>query len=410
MRKAILNISELVLRAESGNVTAVHKGALVFESGRIVFAGRQEELASDMLVGAWAVDARGKCVTPGLIDAHTHPVFGGTRANEFAWRAEGQTYEQIAANGGGIRSTVSATRKATDLDLIERSRTSFEWMIRCGTVRCEAKSGYGLTVEDEIRLLRCARSAADSLNLPIHLTALAAHAVPPEFEGDRDGYVRHCATEILPAAKDACAEYADLFVEQNYFTVDCARAIALSARELGLGMRMHVDQLTNGGGAALAAELGAVTADHLEQTDEAGIAALAAAGVIPVLLPMSVFALGKSKYPDARTMLEAGMPLVLASDFNPGSSPSPSLPLTMSIACTQMKMSPAEALSATTMHAAASLGMAADGGSLEPGKRADFVIWDCPSWQEIPYWIGAPLVLQTWIFGKCAYKSAGESV
>lgn len=380
-------------------LSMIENAAMLLSAGRILACGPREEIErrfeTDFPDGAEVLDCGGRVVTPGLIDAHTHPVWGGNRTNEFAMRCEGATYEQIAAAGGGIRSTMRATRAATEEELRQRFLKFLGWFANCGTTTIEGKSGYGLSLERELLMLRVLNSPSPLRVVP---TVLAAHAVPPEFEGDKAGYVDYVVDEILPQAAPL-ARYADIFVEANYFTPDDARRVMGRARALGLGVRMHVDQLTNSGGAALAAEIGADTADHLEQTDADGIAALAGSKTMPVLLPGSVYALGKSKYPNAREMIDAGLPVVLATDFNPGSSPSPSLPMAMSLACTQMKMTPAEAITACTINAAHSLKLASDIGSLESGKAADFAVWSVDDWREIVVHFAAPTLWRTYRSG-----------
>lgn len=352
-------------------------------------------------------DLGGRLVLPGFVDAHTHLVFGGSRAHEFERRCGGATYEEIAAAGGGIRSTVAHTRACDSDALFNSGRRNAEWMLAGGTTTAEAKSGYGLSESDEIAILKAIRRVGEETPLRTVGTFLGLHAVPPEFHGDKAGYVAHVCDDLVPLiASKGLARYVDAFVEEGYFTPEDARRLASAARSHGLGLRLHVDQLTNSGGAALAAELGAVTADHMEQTDATGIAAMAAAGVMPVLLPASVFALGKKKYPDARAMIAAGLPVVLATDFNPGSSPTPSMPFVMSLGCIQMAMTAAEAIVASTINPAYSLGLGSELGSLEAGKRADFVVFDLEDPKELPYWIAAPIVHAVYVGGNHQRVSA----
>lgn len=396
MRAAVVNIGCLATCAEASEPIA--RGALVFECGRLVYSGSEREAPLSGIEDIW--DADGRLVTPGLVDSHTHLVFGGNRSNEFAMRASGATYEQIAAQGGGIRSSVRAFRDTDDASLLNAGRRNLEWMLASGTTALEAKTGYGLSIEQELRALKVARALEEESGVTIQRTWLGLHAVPPEFEGNREAYVQYALNEMASAiAATGLAQNADAFIEANYFTHDDARRLSETAQRLGWGLRLHVDQLTENGGAGLAVDLGARSADHLEQTADAGIRALARSRVFAGLLPTSVFALGKQKYPDARAMLDAGVKVVLASDFNPGSSPSPSLPFAMSLACTHMRMTPIEALRACTITAAASLGWGAERGSLEAGKRADFVVWDAEHPNEIPYWIGAPLARRTVVDG-----------
>lgn len=336
-------------------------------------------------------DCGGRLLTPGLIDAHTHLIFGGCRAGEFVQRCQGATYEEIAASGGGIRSTLHQTAASDDLAAI--GRRHLNWMLANGTTTLEAKSGYAMTVEGELAILEAYRELDQQGPQRIVPTVLALHAVPTGKH--RADWVREASEVLLPEViARGLAKYTDAFIEDGYFTAEDARVLK------GLPLRLHVDQLTASGGAELAASLGAVTADHLEQSGPAGIAALAASDTMPVLLPASVYALRKSKYPDARAMIAAGLPVVLATDFNPGSSPTPSLPFVMNLACLMMGMSPAEALCACTINAAASLGLDAEIGSIEVGKRADLVLWDADDPAQLAYWIGAPLVRRVWMGGE----------
>jgi imidazolonepropionase len=369
---------------------------MLVEEGQIRFVGTSEEVRSRVTTHR-IIDVAGRVVTPGLIDAHTHPVFGGSRANEFEMRAQGKSYQEIAAAGGGIRASVRATRAASEEALFASAKLRAKWFLSNGTTTIEAKSGYGLTLEDELKMLKVIRRLDAETPLSCVPTFLGAHAFPDDIE--RSAYIHRLVHEMLPAAK-GLASFCDIFCEERYFTADEARHVLGHAKRRGFGLRMHVDQLTNGGGARLAAELGALTADHLEKTDVAGIEALKQGGVMPVLLPGSVYALGLSKYPDARRMIDAGLPVVLASDFNPGSSPVASLPFVMNLACTQMRLTPAESLVACTVNAARSLNLS-DRGSLEVGKRADFVVWDAGDYREIAYWIGAPLVNSVFVAGRC---------
>jgi imidazolonepropionase len=340
------------------------------------------------------VDAGGRVVLPGFVDAHTHPVFAGTRVDEFEERSKGATYQEIAARGGGIHSTVNRTRAASVDELVASGRRYAEWFLRCGTTTIEAKSGYGLSLEDEVKILRAIRRLDEETPLRFVPTFLGAHSVPAEYRSRRDEYVSLLIEEMLPRiARDKLAEYCDVFCEERVFTTDESWKILSAARCHGLGLRIHADQLSLSGGAKLAAELGTVTADHLERTDAEGIAALKGAGVQPVLLPGSVYALGSSHYPAARQMIDAGLAVVLATDFNPGSSPTPSIPMILSLAATHMKMTPAESITAATINAAYSLNRVHEIGSLERGKIADFVIHDCDDYRELAYFFG---IEQSW--------------
>jgi imidazolonepropionase len=347
------------------------------------------------------IDARGRVVLPGFVDAHAHPVFAGNRVAEFELRVRGASYEEIAASGGGIRSTVGMTRAASEDDLLEQAQKRARQILACGTTTMEAKSGYGLTTNDELKMLRVVRRLNQTTPVEFVPTFLGAHAVPEDFAGRMGDYVELVANEMLPeAVRQGLAEFCDIFCEQGYFDAAAARRILGAAKTAGLKLRMHADQLTNSGGAILAAELGAVTADHLEQTEGDGIAAMKLAGVQPVLLPGSVYALGRPRYPKAREMIEAGLAVVLATDFNPGSSPTPSIPMVLSLAATQMKMTPAEGVTAATINAAYSLGRGDRIGSLEAGKLANFCIFDCSDYREIAYWFGIAQVDSVYVRGR----------
>jgi imidazolonepropionase len=344
-------------------------------------------------------------VLPGFVDAHTHLVFGGNRLDDFERRSRGETYEQIAKAGGGIWSTVEKTRAASDDDLFAQAKEHAQWFLRGGTTTVEAKSGYGLTVEDELRILRTMRRLSEKTPLEMVPTFLGAHAVPRELRADE--YVDLVIDEMLPrVASEKLAEFCDVFCERGYFDIEQSRKILIAAKKLGLKLRGHVDQLTNSGGAKLMGELKATTADHLEKTDGEGIAALKSSGVQPVLLPGSVYALGSTSYPRAREMIEAGLAVVIATDFNPGSSPTASMPMVLSLACTQMKMSPAEALTAATVNAAYSLGRGDRIGSLEPGKAGNFAVFDGDDYREIPYWFGVSQAHSVYVKGQRVPKNA----
>jgi imidazolonepropionase len=415
---AVINCSQLVTLAgahrprSGGNLrqlAIVEDGAMFIRGDRIEAVGRRREI--EALVGSECevIDASRRVVLPGFVDAHTHPVFAGNRANEFEQRTAGATYREIARGGGGIRASVRATRNASLNDLVKAGRHYAEWFLRCGTTTVEAKSGYGLTLEDELKILRAIKQLDEGTPLNYVPTFLGAHDIPFEYKSRRQMYVSLVINEMLPrVAEEKLAEYCDVFCETDVFTTDEAWQILSAARCHGLGLRVHADQLSLSGGAKLAAELNAATADHLEHTDANGIAALKAAKVQPVLLPGSVYALGSNRYPAAREMIEAGLAVVLATDFNPGSSPTPSMTMILSLACTQMKMTPAETITAATINAAYSLGRGDEVGSLEKGKRADFVIHDCSDYRELPYFFGIEHPWKVYVAGKLAFARSGQ--
>jgi imidazolonepropionase len=386
---------------ELGDLAIIEDGGMLVRDGVIAAVGTSDEIERQVPDDVEVVDAGDRVVLPGFVDAHAHPVFGGNRVDEFEMRARGATYEEVAAQGGGIRSTVRKTRAASEAELLVDAQERANWFLRCGTTTMEAKSGYGLSPEEELKILRVIRQLSETTAIEFVPTFLGAHAIPEEFAGAPEQYVALVIHEMLPSvAEEQLAEYCDIFCERGYFDLADSEKILRAAQEHGLRLRMHVDQLTNSGGAFLAARLGAATADHLEQINDAEIAALAEAGVQPVLLPASVYALGKTRYPKARAMIEAGLGVVLATDFNPGSSPTPSIPMVLSLAATQMKMTPAEGVTSTTINAACSLGRGETIGSLEGGKVANFGIFDCADYREIAYWFGLPRTHSVYVRGE----------
>ncbi len=415
---AVINCSQLVtlagparprVGAELRDLSIINNGALLVRNGRIEKAGLKQEIDPLITTDYETVDAGGRVVMPGFVDAHTHAVFAGNRVGEFEERAQGATYQDIAARGGGIQSTVNATRAAPIDELVRAGRRYADWFLRTGTTTVEAKSGYGLTLEDELKMLRALKRLDQETPLRYVATFLGAHSIPTEYKTRREKYVKLLIDEMLPrVAGEKLAEFCDVFCEDKVFTNDESRKILSAARCHGLGLRMHADQLSLSGGARLAAELGATTADHLEHTDAEGIAALKTAGVQPVLLPGSVYALGASRYPAAREMIDAGLAIVLATDFNPGSSPTPSMPTVLSIASTHMKMTPAEGVTASTINAAYSLSRGHEIGSLESGKIADFVIHDAQDYREVSYFFGIEHPWRTYAGGRLVYERSAS--
>jgi len=391
--------------AELRELAVIPDGAILIYDGRIDRVGTRAEIEAAAGGVFEVVDAGGRIVMPGFVDAHAHPVFGGTRADEFEERMQGVTYAEIAARGGGIRSTVRHTRAASEDDLLAAARRYRDWFVRGGTTTVEAKSGYGLSLEAECKMLRViARLAADN-GVRYIPTFLGAHEVPDEYRGRMDAFIELLIEEMIPhIAKECLAESFDAFIEPSVFPVDKVRPILQAAQRAGLHLRLHVDQFTADYGSLLAAELHAGTADHLEATTPRGMEALDAAGVIPVLLPASVYALGLTHYPAARKMIDLGLPVVLATDFNPGSSPTASMPMVLSLAATQMKMTAAESITAATINAAYSLRRGLEIGSLEAGKWADFVIHDCDDYRELPYFFGRDPAVAVYTRGTRIYK------
>ena len=374
---------------------------------RIVGVGPRADLerfleAEGFSLGRFArLDARGGAVTPGLVDPHTHLLFAGSRERELELRQRGAGYMEILAAGGGILSTVAATREASEEDLAAHGRRWLDEMLGHGTTTIEAKSGYGLDLATELRLLEVAHGLGREGPIDIVPTYLGAHAVPPEFRARPDGveaYVRHILDEQLPGvAAQGRARFCDVFCEEGAFTADQSERILRAAAVFGMGLRLHADEIVPSGGAELAAELGAVSADHLAAPSEAGIDALADASaegrpVVATLLPATTWFLMKDRHAPARTFVERGIPVAVGTDFNPGTSPTPSLPLAMTLACLNLRLTPDEALAAVTVNAAHAIGMGEEIGSLEGGKAADLVIWNVPSSRQIPYWPAADLV------------------
>lgn len=363
-----------------GDIHPISNAALAWRDGRISWVGPDAELpheyATDQSI---YMSSSRSLVIPGLIDCHTHLAFGGWRANEFVERILGRTYQEIAAAGGGIASTVAQTAATSSEALVDKCTRFLTEMLSLGVTTVECKSGYGLTVPEELRLLRVYRELADAGPQRIVPTLLGAHTVPPGMRDRRDDYVALVIDEMIPqAARDHLAACCDVFVERGAFTVDEARRILAAARDAGLAAKLHADQLSDGGGAALAAQVHAISADHLEHASDAGIAAMAQAGVVAVSLPLATLYLRQPPMP-ARRFIDAGVPVAVATDFNPGSAPSAHLPLALTLACTMQRMTPAEALKGATIYAARAVGLEAEIGSLERGKRADFVAIDAPS-------------------------------
>ena len=407
---AIVNIGQLVTLAgparprigeELRELALVRDAALLVEDGRIVAAGAYSELRAKIPPRAALIDAQDRCVTPGFVDAHTHLVFAGNRAGEFEQRIAGVTYQQIAAQGGGILRTVRMTRAASEDELLAIARRHRDWMLRSGTTTIEAKSGYGLERDTELRILHVLARLNAEGPARIVSTLLAAHMVPPEFEDRRAEYVNWISEELIPEVAAAkLARYCDAFCDDHAMTVEETRGVLTAAVRNGLGLRVHAEQFSENSGAALAAELCAATADHLEAVTGETLGVLREASVQPVLLPGSVFALSRAQYPPARRMVDAGLAIVLATDFNPGSSPVASMPFILSLACLQMRLTPAEALVAVTLNAAWSLALGDRVGSLEAGKDADFLIHEFGDYRELMYFIAAPFRPRVFIAGR----------
>ncbi len=409
----ILNVGELCtplgdVARKGGAMRDVYKAAdaaIVARDGLIAYAGPRSGLNPDLIEGLAPIDAHGMAAIPGFVDSHTHFVFAGARADEFLMRAGGAEYMEIHRAGGGIARSVEATRGA-DLEELVRLGESRAWaMLQQGVTTVEAKSGYGLDLVTELRQLEAAQAIRQRVPIDVVPTYMGLHSVPAEFLGDASGYVDFSISEVLPAvAAQGIARYADAFCEAGVFGVDECRRFLSAAKSLGLGARIHAEEIERTGGAALAAELGAASADHLLRAEASDYRALAAAGVVATCLPLTSFCLG-APHADARGMIEAGCAVALATDLNPGSAASGSVALALAVAVIYMRLTVEEALTALTLNGAAALGLAAETGSLEPGKKADFVLLDAPSIAYLPYRSGVNLVAAVFKGGELAYRA-----
>jgi imidazolonepropionase len=410
--KLLENIGQLATcraAGSQGDIHAIPDAALVWEGETIAWAGARDDLPKAYR-GAAALDAGGRLVIPGLVDCHTHLAFGGWRAEEFEQRILGRSYLDIAAGGGGIARTMRLTREAPQAELVARSAGFLREMLQLGVTTAECKSGYGLDREHELALLQVYRTLAGSQPIRIVPTFLGAHVVPPEYRDDRAGYLSLLIDDLLPhIAREGLAAFCDVFVEASAFTVDEARRLLRAAQALGLGAKLHADQLSQGGGAELAAEIGAASADHLECASEAGIAAMTRAGVVAVSLPLASLYLGQAPVP-ARRWIESGAAVAVATDFNPGSAPSYHLPFALTLACTLQRMTPAEALKGATVIAARAVGLDARVGSLEAGKAADFAVVDAADVNQWLYHLRPNACQATVVAGRIAWAAEGVSL
>ena len=366
---------------------AIRDGAIGIAGDKIAWVGVERELPSGTSARR-SLDARGSWVTPGLIDCHTHLVYAGSRVDEFEARLNGATYTEIAQAGGGIKATVRATRAATDEELVKASLPRLRTLADEGATTVEIKSGYGLDTKTELRQLSVARRIGTDLGVDVRTTLLAAHALPPEYSGRADDYIDLVCDEIIPAAlASGLADAVDAFCDTIGFTAAQTRRVFAAARAHGLPVKLHADQLSDTGGAALAAEFDGLSADHVEYTSGAGVEAMAYAGTVAVLLPGAFYALRETRLPPIAALRERRVPMAIASDCNPGTSPATSLPLMLNMACTLFRLTPEEALAGVTKHAARALGLA-DRGTLAPGQRADLALWEIVSPAELCYRIG----------------------
>ncbi len=390
---------------ELGDPGIVEDGAVLCVGGKIVSVGKTRDALRDRWIKTHKrdireIDCRGKVVLPGFVDSHTHPVFAGPRLVDFEKRIAGATYEEIAQAGGGIRASIDGVRTASKTALIERCVQAFNEMLAQGTTTVEAKSGYGLSYEAEIKSLEVIRAAAKQWVGTVVPTLLGAHVVPPEFKDRRQEYVGMVCEELIPdVARKKLAEFVDVFCEEGAFTSDESRSILRTGAEHGLGVRAHMCQLTE---ARLEefSELTPVSFDHMDHVSDRDIEMLATRDTVVTLLPGANYFLGLCEYPPARKLIDAGVAVALATDYNPGTSPTPSMPFVMSLACTHMRMSPAEAITAATINGAWALRLAERKGSIAPGKDADLAIFDVADYREIPYWVAS---------NKCAQVVAGQA-
>jgi len=373
-----------------GRYSAIEDAAIVTSAGLIEWIGPRAELAP--VEADRTVDLGGAWVTPGLIDCHTHAVFGGNRSGEFEQRLQGVSYAEIAAQGGGIASTVRATRAASEDELFASARQRVQALMRDGVTTLEVKSGYGLDLANERKMLRVARRLADELPLTVRATCLAAHALPPEYAGRADDYIAHICDEMLPAlAGEGLVDAVDAFCEHLAFSPAQVERLFIKARELGLPVKLHAEQLSSLHGSSLAARYQALSADHLEFMTEEDAVAMANAGTVAVLLPGAFYFLRETQLPPMDALRRHGVKIALASDLNPGTSPGLSLRLMLNMGCTCFRMTPEEALAGVTVHAATALGLGDSHGSLQVGKVADFVAWQIERPADLAYWLGGDL-------------------
>ncbi|SDJ33916.1 imidazolonepropionase [Pseudomonas indica] len=387
MKRLWLNAHAATMRG--GRYSIIEDAALLVEGGRIAWIGPRHEAPG----GAdETVDLGGTWITPGLIDCHTHAVFGGDRSGEFEMRLQGASYAEIAAAGGGIASTVRATRESSEDELLASAERRLRNLLRDGVTTVEIKSGYGLDLASERKMLRVARRLGERLPLTVRATCLAAHALPSEYAGRPDDYIEHICTELLPAlAAEGLVDAVDAFCEHLAFSPAQVERVFQAATALGLPVKLHAEQLSSLGGSSLAARYRALSADHLEYMTEDDVRAMATAGTVAVLLPGAFYLLRETRLPPIDLLRRHGVAMAIASDLNPGTSPALSLRLMLNMACTSFRLTPEEALAGVTLHAARALGLDAELGSLEVGKRADFVAWDIQRPAELAYWLGGDL-------------------
>ncbi len=412
----IKNARQLITLSSSvkdpSGLGVIPDGAVAIKGGKILWIGATDQLPGEFALGKEGkeVDAREKVVLPGLIDSHTHLVFAGSRENEFEMRIQGLSYLEIAERGGGILSTVEATRRASFEELFLLGKRRLNRWLSMGVTTLEAKSGYGLSYEDELKILKVIRALQKEHPIEIIPTFLGAHTIPGEYRKRREEYLNLLINELIPeVARQGLAEFCDVFCEEKAFSLEESRKILETGKRYGLKPKIHADQLTPGGGAELAAEMGAYSADHLEYISPKGILLLAEKGVVAGLLPGCSFFLRMERLPPAREMIEKGVPIALATDFNPGSSMTESLPLIMTMGCLLYRMTPSEAIRAVTLNAAKSIDKEGRIGTLDPGKQADIVILDIPNYKYLPYHFGVNHTQYVIKKGEIVYQRKEES-
>ncbi|MGX1983983.1 imidazolonepropionase [Thermolongibacillus altinsuensis] len=412
----ITNIGQLLTMEGSGpakgeqmkKLPVLENAAIGLKDGKIAFIGTNEEAKG--FRADQVIDANGKLVTPGLVDPHTHLVFGGSREHELALKQQGVPYLEILKRGGGILSTVRATRAASEEELFEKAKFHLDRMLSYGVTTVEAKSGYGLNEETELKQLRVVQRLQQEHPIDLVSTFLGAHAIPPEHKDNPDEFLERMAALLHTIQKEELAEFVDIFCETGVFTVEQSRAFLQAAKSLGFAVKIHADEIEPLGGTELAVELGAVSGDHLVGASDVGIAQLAKSNTIAVLLPGTSFYLAKEKYARAREMIEAGASVALATDFNPGSSPTENLQLIMSLAALKLNMTPEEIWHAVTVNAAYAINRGEEAGRIAIGRKADIVIWDAPNYAYVPYHYGVNHVHMVLKEGKVVVKKGGYDV
>jgi imidazolonepropionase len=409
--KQLLN--PILDNSNNSKLQIIENGSIACFQGKIVISGSTAEILDQIILieNATVIDATGKVVAPGFVDPHTHPIFFGTRENEFEMRVQGKSYREIAEVGGGIRYSVRQLRTASKEQLIQHALPHLDRFIQYGTTTIEAKSGYGLSLEDEIKSLEVIQELNRIHPIDLIPTFLGAHEIPDEYRHGREQYIELIIKEMIPqVAERKLAEFCDIFCEEHVFNLQESEKILTAALEYGFKIKIHADQLTASGGAELAAKLAAVSADHLDYISSEAVEKLKLAGTTPVLLPGAVFFLGLQRYAPARKMIDAGLPIALATDFNPGSCMTESMPLMMTLGCVYMKMLPEEVWLATTIHAAQAVSRTDTIGSLNSGAKADIVIWNIPNHKYLPYHFGVNLVDQVIKSGKSVWQNQGNAV